>query len=184
MHADCLQSLKQPWRPLIQLPRMIPRQTAQNPIAPLRYSQDRVPLVIWICRTSQKALPLRPVDEFNRAIVLQAESLGGIRNGYGSRFRCTRHLQEKLVLLRLQSGFQGCGFAEMQESSHFKAKLSQCSNERVWACNRRFRSHRYIVSRYTYLRNLSQSSIKDHSQLVFDHGTVCERRTTQIGNLD
>jgi hypothetical protein len=53
MHADFLQSLKQPRSQFIQFPRMIARQTAQNLIALSRYSQDRAPLVTRICRTRQ-----------------------------------------------------------------------------------------------------------------------------------
>jgi hypothetical protein len=53
MHADFLQSLKQPWRQLIQLSSMIPGQAGQDLIALPRYSQDRAPHVIWICRTRQ-----------------------------------------------------------------------------------------------------------------------------------
>ena len=53
------------------------------------------------------------------------------------------------MLLRLQTGFQGCGFAEVQESAHFEAKLRQSSNQRPPLSNSRLRTHIYIVSRYT-----------------------------------
>jgi hypothetical protein len=71
-----------------------------------------------------------------------------------------------LVLLRLQSGFQGCRLAEMQKPPHFEAKLSQRSNERVRAGSTRLRVHIYIVSRYIYLRNLHMSSIENRPERV------------------
>jgi hypothetical protein len=56
------------------------------------------------------------------------------------------------VLLRLQSRFEGCGFAELQESAQFKAKLSQRLYQRIRAGIARLSSHIYIVTRYKYLR--------------------------------
>ena len=43
--------------------------------------------------------------------------------------RSARHLQKKLMLLRLQSCFQSCAFAEVQKASQFIAKLSQCPEQ-------------------------------------------------------
>ena len=49
--------------------------------------------------------PLRPVDQFDRAVVLETEPVGRIGDCYRSSFGSTSNLEKQLVLLRLQAGF-------------------------------------------------------------------------------
>ena len=61
-----------------------------------------------------------------------------------------RDLQEKLMLLRLQSCFQRCAFAEVQKAAQFITKLRQCSEQRIRSAFRGSSDHLYIVARYIF----------------------------------
>ncbi|MGA9425024.1 MAG: hypothetical protein WBV33_08085, partial [Terracidiphilus sp.] len=76
-------------------------------------------------------------------------------SGVGNRHCCrvwgACNLQEKLVLLRLQSGFQCRSFTEMQEAAQLKAEVRQGANEGIGNKGFRVSGHIYIVSRYKCL---------------------------------
>lgn len=136
------------WRQLIQLPRMIGSEMSQNQIAFSRDTQDCAPLISGVLSTFEQSLTLRSIHKLNGAVVLQSQSLGSISYRHHCSLGSPSHLQEKLVLFRLQSCAQRRAFAEMQKAAQFKTKLSQSAEQRVNPERSSSDFHVNIVSRY------------------------------------
>ncbi len=134
----------------VQLPRVVPGQPPQKLFAPVRDMQYHAAPVVGVCFAGQESFTYRAVDKLDRAVVLQPHALGGIRDGHGHPFRRAGHLQQKLVLLRLQSYLEGCAFAEMQEPAELITKVSQGPEKRIRTSGRNGVIHIYIVTRYKY----------------------------------
>jgi len=125
MHVqlNVLQCLHEAGSHLVQFQRMSARQSAQEPVAFSRHTENRSSLVFRVRDTRQEALEFRAVDEFNRAIVLQAQAIGRIRNGRDRAYGSACNLQKQLVLLGLQTCMQRGTLAEEQKAAKFKAKI-------------------------------------------------------------
>src|SRR5207302_9336895 len=101
----------------------------------------------------------RAIHQFDRAVMPQAKPRGGISDGYRRAFRGSRHLQQQLVLLRMQPGMERGRLAEMQEAAQLIAEISQGSEERV-GCGCCLQVHIYIVTRYKYECKSSPACIR------------------------
>ena len=101
MGMDALEGLRETGSEFVQLPRVIVRERAQQPLAPACEPQKHTAAIGRILRAPQQSLALRPVDQLNDAVVAQAEAPGCVRNGGGRGRGRTRYLQQELMLLGL-----------------------------------------------------------------------------------
>ena len=117
MDAYSLQNLRQSRSELVQLLCMTRCKPTQHILALTCDLQDRAALVRGILRSCEETFVLRPIDEFNCAIVLQPQAFGRVGYGDSRPLRSSRNLQKKLMLLWVQARFLRSAFAEMQKSS-------------------------------------------------------------------
>jgi len=103
---------------------MIACKKVKNPLALARDSQNCPPPVVHVRCPHQQAFALGTIDQFDRAIVLQAKPLSSVGDRHGLILRGPCHLQQKLMLLRLETRFQRRALAEVQEPPQFESKLS------------------------------------------------------------
>jgi hypothetical protein len=92
---------------------MIVCEPAKDQLSFARKPQDRPPLVGCVRGARQQTFALGAIDKLDCAVVLQPKSLSHIRNRYGRTFKNSGHLQEKLVLLWMQSSLQRRALAEV-----------------------------------------------------------------------
>jgi hypothetical protein len=71
---------------------MIVCEFFHNPLALARHLQDRSPAVNGILSSHQQTFALRPVDQFNYAVMPQAESFCGKRDCHSFAFGCACYL--------------------------------------------------------------------------------------------
>ena len=138
---------------------MIACEPAKDQLSFARKPQDRPALVGRVHGSRQKAFALGAIYKFDRTVVLQAKSLGHIRDRQDRTLKNSGHLQEKLVLLWMQSSFQRRTLAEVQKTAQFKAKFRQGSQQRVRTERHISNSHIYIVTRYLLQRKFRYPSL-------------------------
>jgi hypothetical protein len=138
---------------------MIACEPAKDQLSFARKPQDRPALVGGIHGSRQQAFALGPIGKLDCAVVLQPKSLGHIRNRHGRTLKNSSHLQEKLVLLWMQSSFQSRALTEVQKTAQFKAKFRQGSQQRVRTGRHISNSHIYIVTRYLLQRKFRYPSL-------------------------
>ena len=110
--------------------------------------QDCAPFISGILCSYEEAFALRPIDEFDCAIVLQPQAFCRVGNGDDLPLRGSRNLQKELMLLWVQTCFHSRAFTEMQKAAELKTKFSQGSEKRNRAISLEFGTHIYIVTRY------------------------------------
>ena len=106
-------------------------EPAQNLPAFGREVQNRAPLVAGIGFPGKKAFAGGAVDQLDGAVVPEAKALGGVGDGDRGALRRAGHLEQQLVLLRLQSDLRGGRLAELEEAAQFVAEVGQGAEERV-----------------------------------------------------
>jgi hypothetical protein len=90
--VNTLQGLQESGREFVYLSRMIARKSFHNPFALACHLQDRSPAIGDIRSSHQQTFALRPVNQFNYAVMAQAESFCGKRDGHSFAIGRTRHL--------------------------------------------------------------------------------------------
>ncbi len=125
-----------------------------------RNLQNSAAFVRSILCSYEKTFPLRPINEFDCAIVLQPQALCRVGNGDSLRGRGPRDLQKELMLLWVHARIHSRAFTEMQKTAELKTKFGQGSEKRVRAASLESTLHEYIVARYNHdFRNhLAQGS--------------------------
>jgi hypothetical protein len=73
----------------------------------------------------EQSFALATINELDRAVVLDAEARGGVCDGDDGFVWSASHLEEKLVLLRMQACFKRGRFTEEKEAAEFEAKFRQ-----------------------------------------------------------
>ena len=68
---------------------------------------------------------LQPVDQFDRAVMLDEQPGGNLPNGRLDAFGKAVHRQQQLMLLRLDAVFFGGGLAEVEKAPDLPAELGQ-----------------------------------------------------------
>ena len=101
--ADVAERPHKAGRHLIQLASVVASEPLENFATFTRDSQNRASPVLIVSGTVEQAFALGAIDEFDRAVVLEAEARSRIRNGYDRVVWGSRNLQEQLMLLRLQT---------------------------------------------------------------------------------
>ena len=103
VHLYPPQCSHQPRSHLVQFARVLASKLLQY-LPPLaRKPKDRPALVFFVCSSLDQIFPLRPVNQFNGAVVLQPEPAGRIGDCYRRFMGRTRNLEKKLMLLRLKA---------------------------------------------------------------------------------
>jgi hypothetical protein len=151
VEADVFESLDQGWRQLVQFAGVIAGEAFEDATALAGDTEDGAALVDCVLGAGEEALTLGAIDEFDDAVVLEAEAGGGVGDGYGRRFRSACDLQKKLMLLRLESGGEGCALGEVKEAAQLEAEVGE-SAEEVGLRGDDFKAHLYIVARYNARR--------------------------------
>ncbi len=113
-----------------------------------RNLQNSAAFVRSILCSYEKTFQLRPINEFDCAIVLQPQALCRVGNGDSLPGRGPRDLQKELMLLWVHARIHSRAFTEMQKTAELKTKFGQGSEKRIGAGKLRFRSHIYIGTRY------------------------------------
>ena len=98
-----LQGFNKARRHLIQLARMIACEPGKKLSTFAGDSQKDFALVIVVGDSRQQAFVFASVDELNGAVVSQTETFCRVGDRYWRRSWRARHLQQELMLLRLQS---------------------------------------------------------------------------------
>jgi hypothetical protein len=155
MVPDVFERLDEAWCQFIQFAGMIAGESIENLTAFARNAQDDDSLVVGIGGAGEQTFVLRTVNEFDYAVVLQAETRGGIGNAYGGCFGRSGDLQEELMLLRLKSSGKGGTLGEMKKTAQLKAEVSECA-EQVRFGGGWGETHIYIVSRHKLRRTLAE----------------------------
>ena len=150
MLPDVLQGLDEQGRSLFQFIRVIGCQAVKEAMAFRRHFENRAPLVAGIRGARQQPFALRPIDQLNSAVVLQAKPLGRVRDGDRLAVACAGDLQEELMLLGLEAGFERDAFAEVDKAAELIAKFCQAPKQRARAGLSTRVRHIYIVSRYFF----------------------------------
>lgn len=107
------QGSDQSWGHFVQFARVVLRQLLKDLPAFACQVQEGSALVFLVRRSCDQFLTFQAVDQFNRAVVLEAEAACRIGDGDGCAFGSSCHLEEQLVLLRLQAGVERSAFAEL-----------------------------------------------------------------------
>jgi hypothetical protein len=113
-----------------------------------RDAKQRAALVDTVDGAREKAFALGAVYKFDCAVVLEAEALSGVGDGDLGAVRRAGYLQEKLMLLRLQS-CTGCGsLTEMEKAAQLVAEIGEGAEKREIGIELFYGVHIYIVSRH------------------------------------
>jgi hypothetical protein len=147
MHLYPPQRSDEPRSHFVQFSRMFTRQLLQNLSPFAREAQNGSAFVFLIRSSLDQIFPLRPVDQFDGAVVLEAEPAGGIGDCHRRSLGSSSNLQQQLMLLRLQTCFLCSTFAELQKAPQLVPKISQGVQQTIGVF--RLNSHKYIVTRYT-----------------------------------
>ncbi len=110
---------------LVQFTLVVFRQCSKHPLTLCGKEQHDTAAIGGVVRATNQTCFLASFAEFDDAIVSQAQSLRHI--GY-RRFDIVRSacdVQQELMLLRLQTGFYGASFAEVEELAKRIAKLRE-----------------------------------------------------------
>ena len=147
VNMDPIEGLRQTGSQFMQLARVIAGQRAQQPCASGRKPQQHAAAVFWVLRAQQQSLALRPVDQFDHAVVALAKAAGCV--GDCRRRPCgrTRYLQQKLMLLRLQADCLCRILAELQEAPQLEAEIGEGGEQGIWNGEAGSGIHSYIVLR-------------------------------------
>jgi hypothetical protein len=147
MVPDVFERLDEAWSQFVQLAGMIAGEAIENLTAFARDAEDDDSLVVGIGGAGEQTFVLGAVNELDDAVVLQAETGGGVGNAYGRCFGRSGDLQEELMLLRLKSSGKGGTLGEMKKAAQLKAEIGE-GVEQVCLGSGGGKAHIYIVSRY------------------------------------
>ena len=95
------QGLDQSWGHFVKLARVIARKFMENLTAFTREVQEGAALVFLVRSSGYQLFTLRTIDQFNGAVVLEAEAACRIGDGDGCSVGSAGNLKQKLMLLRL-----------------------------------------------------------------------------------
>jgi hypothetical protein len=123
--ADLPQSFDEARRHLIELARVNDGKPTENARALARDAKKRAALVDAVDVAREKTFALRAINKLDSAVVLEAETLGGVGDGDLGASGRAGYLEKKLMLLRLQSCGGGGEFTEVKEAAQLMAKLGE-----------------------------------------------------------
>jgi len=117
MHLYTTECANEPRGHLVQFARVFAGKLLQD-LPPLaREAQDGAAFIFLVCSSLDQIFSLRPVDQFNCAVVLQAEPICRIGDCDRCFVRRTCNLEKQLVLLRLKAGLLGRALAEQEKAT-------------------------------------------------------------------
>jgi len=88
------------------------RKPAESFLAPSCELQDHTPAIVEIVGSANEPCEFAPLAEFNGCVVLKAHRFSDVRDRSQSSVWSTRDLQQKLMLLRLQTRCRCCLLAK------------------------------------------------------------------------
>lgn len=124
----------------------------------------------------EQVLAHASVHEFYGAVVPEAEALGRVSDGDGSILRRAGHLEEQLVLLRLEACFHGGLLTEEEEAAQLEAEVRQSADEGMGSAGFGVSGHVYIVTRY----NLLLHFVRARSRFACCRGVRVDYRSTLL----
>lgn len=163
-----LQRMGQARRKDGEFPCVLAREACQERLAFACQAQDGAAAICRVFFARQETFPLGAVDEFDGAVVLDAQSLGHVGDGDGRALGRAGYLEQKLMLLRLKARCQSGLLAEVQEAPQLEAELGERAEEESGMSIKAGVGHIYIVSRHN----------------VSAQGPLCGHRTTLISFVE
>jgi hypothetical protein len=122
---DAAKRTDQPRRHFVQLARVVTGELLKDVPALARQAEDGATLIAVVDRSLDEVFAFGAIDQLNGAVVLETEMACSIGDGDGRAFGSTGNLKQKLMLLRLQAGGDGCIFTELKEFSEFESEFCQ-----------------------------------------------------------
>ena len=144
MDANVAQGFHEARSHLVEFASMIIREAAQHLPSLASCAKDGAALISRVGDALEQAFVLAAIDEFNRAVVPDAETGCGIGDGHERSFRSTRYLEQQLMLLRLQTRVKRRRFAEEEEAAQFVTEVGQSVKQEIRAGIRGLERHSYI----------------------------------------
>ena len=108
-----------------QFPGMTLRESLQNSFSLRGYFKYYAPAILGIGSAEQQSFFHRAIDQLNGAVVVQAQTRGGIDDADGHARRRPCHLKHQLMLLRVQPDSICRLLAELQEAAQLISKLGK-----------------------------------------------------------
>ena len=108
-----------------KFPAMVEREFAEQRVAVGGERDKDLPPINCASATFDKPLTHRPINQLNRAVMLQLEPLGEVADRGAFSFGEAFQGEHQLMLLRLQPRRVGGLLAEMNEATDLEAKRRQ-----------------------------------------------------------
>jgi hypothetical protein len=129
------------------------RQPIEQPLSARRSSQTNTAAIGRIRRPLKQALLHASIHQFHDRVVLQAKRVRSVRDRWGAIGRDTRHGQQKLMLLRMDTGQVRSILADQQEFPQLTAKRGESLMKRlVWVLTSWSFAHNNILSHHDIFR--------------------------------
>lgn len=125
---NVLEGSHQAGRCLNELARVLSGKLGQDAISLAGDVEDCAAAVGGIFGAFQQVFAHAAVHQLDGAVMPEAQALGRIGDGDGSVFRRAGHLEEQLVLLRLEARFHGGLLAEEEEAAQLEAEIGEGAN--------------------------------------------------------
>jgi len=99
------------------------REAVQDAFALSGQTQQNLPGIVGTGFPRQQAQSLQTVYQPDGAVMLQQQAIRQMTYGWHTILRHPLQCQQSLMLLRLEPGITGSGFAEAEKAPNLKAEL-------------------------------------------------------------